>query len=155
MDKIDKAFIYILRALGLAIILLILFTGLARGAEVDTTKAVIHHTASFDVSANTIDRWHKARGWDEIGYHFVIRANGDIEEGRPLTKKGAHAKGRNHYVGIALTGFNDFTAMQIKSLRGLLIQLGVRKVERHHENCPGSGLNLELIQKGLDKYYGR
>ena len=35
-------------------------------------KAVIHHTASHEVSAKTIDEWHKARGWKGIGYNFGI-----------------------------------------------------------------------------------
>jgi len=114
--------------------------GSAFGQEVDTTKAVIHHTASHDVSVKEIDIWHKARGWDCIGYNFLIRANGHIETGRSLKKKGAHAKGRNHYVGIALTGYDEFTPEQIDSLKKLLKKLGVKKIERHHRDCPGKGI---------------
>jgi N-acetyl-anhydromuramyl-L-alanine amidase AmpD len=119
-------------------------------AEVDTTKAVIHHTASPDVSAKVIDGWHKERGWDGIGYHFVIRKDGTIEEGRSLAKHGAHAKGRNHYVGITLTGYDDFTKAQITSLKKLLKDIGVKHIERHHENCPGTGLDIEQINKELN-----
>jgi len=116
-------------------------------AKVDTTKAVIHHTASHDASVAEIDRWHKERGWDCIGYHFVIRKDGTIEEGRTLEKNGAHAKGRNHYVGIALTGYDTFTVDQINSLKTLLKRLGITHIEGHHENCPGPGIDLEQIQK--------
>ena len=119
--------------------------------EMDLTKAVIHHTASPDVSVKEIDRWHKERGWDSIGYHFVIRADGTIEEGRPLTKKGAHTKGRNHYIGIVLTGYDMFTEKQIQSLIKLLIKLKIAHIERHHENCPGKGLNLEIIRNEISK----
>jgi hypothetical protein len=113
---------------------------------VDATKAVIHHTASHDVSAETIDQWHKEMGWDGIGYHFVIRKDGTIEKGRSLSKQGAHAKGRNHWVGIVLTGYDVFTNRQIASLRALITELGIKDIEAHHENCPGLGLNLEGIK---------
>lgn len=115
------------------------------GSEVDTSKAVIHHTASHDVSAETIDQWHKERGWDGIGYHFVIRANGNIEAGRSLYKQGAHAKGRNNWVGIVLTGYDDFTNAQRTSLKNLIAQLKISHIEAHHEQCPGVGLNLEEL----------
>ena len=114
-------------------------------AEVDTSTAVIHHTVSHDVSAKTIDQWHKERGWDGIGYHFVIRKDGTVEEGRSLSKQGAHAKGRNKFVGIVLTGYDEFTNLQIKSLKKLLRQLNTRVVERHHVKCPGEGLDVENL----------
>lgn len=116
-------------------------------AEVDTTRAVIHHTASHDVSASTINEWHKERGWDGIGYHFVIRKNGTIEKGRDIRKQGAHAKGRNNWVGIVLTGYDSFDVRQSISLKELISQLKIQHIEKHHERCPGEGLNLEEILK--------
>ena len=134
--------------IGVAIMtIILLFASLCFG-EMDLTKAVIHHTASHDVSAEEIDRWHKKRGWDGIGYHFVIRANGDIEKGRSIYKKGAHARGRNHYIGIALTGYDVFTDEQIKSLKQLLKNWGIKHIEPHHEQCPGKGIDLKKL---LDK----
>ena len=118
-------------------------------AEVITSTAIIHHSASPDVSAKTIDRYHKSKGWSGIGYHFVIRKDGTIEKGRSLSKSGAHAKGRNNYVGICLTGYDTFTPAQISSLTKLLNNLGTKQVERHHENCPGKGLNMQLVQNSL------
>lgn len=131
------------------IILIVLVASTAFGAEVDTTKAVIHHTASGDVSASTIDRWHKERGWDGIGYHMLIRADGTVEKGRSLKKQGAHALGRNQYIGIALTGHDKFTTRQLDALVVLLKRLGVKYVERHHDFCPGMGLNVEQIQEAI------
>lgn len=112
-------------------------------------KAVIHHTASHDVTVKEIDRWHKEKGWDGIGYHFVIRADGEVCEGRKLKKIGAHAKGRNHYVGIALTGYDIFTPAQIKSLITLLIELDITHIESHHKQCPGPGLDMNMIRKEI------
>lgn len=109
---------------------------------------VIHHSASPDVPANEIDRWHKQRGWDEIGYHFVIRQDGSIEPSRNFNKAGAHAIGRNTtHLGICLTGnFMKFspTDEQIHSLvllvKGMKSRFSIPtdKIERHHEECPGA-----------------
>lgn len=95
---------------------------------------VIHHSASESGSAATFDQWHRARGWDELGYHFVITNgrggdDGSVEVGGRWTKQkwGAHCKTPdNRYndfgVGICLVG--DFrkgqpTVAQLASLRRL------------------------------------
>jgi len=122
----------------------------------DYTKAVIHHTAGSkatdrDLTFEEVDKYHKEKGWDGIGYHFLIRKDGWICKGREITEEGAHAKGRNHYIGIALTGYDVFTKEQIASLNILIMGLGIQDIERHHEECPGKGLDVEGIQKGLDE----
>ena len=129
----------------------LLLTTLCYAGQVDTTKAVIHHTASHDVSAKTIDQWHKERGWDGIGYHYVIRANGVVENGRPIWKKGAHAKGRNGQVGIVLTGYDRFTSAQVASLSKLIRRLGIKSISRHHDKCPSEGLDIEKLRKELKR----
>ena len=51
--------------------------------------------------------WHvNERGWSDVGYHYVIRLNGTIEEGRPLRRKGAHAGKKGNYgsIGICFEG---------------------------------------------------
>ena len=106
----------------------------------DLTRAVIHHTATKDVSIDVIRKYHvEVKGWDDVGYHYLIRENGNVEVGRPLTM-GAHAKGRNHTIGIALTGKDFFSIFQIISLNKLLRELDVTYIERHHEECPGDSL---------------
>src|SRR5210317_1731003 len=76
-----------------------------------TDKIIIHCTAtkpSMDVGAYEIDRWHRQRGWLQIGYTLVIKRDGLIEAGRPLNVVGAHAKGHNSSsVSIALAGGVD------------------------------------------------
>lgn len=65
-------------------------------------SAVAPHQTS---SAAEIDRWHKAQGWQGIGYHYVIRRDGTIETGRPETDVGAHCKTHNqHSIGICYEG---------------------------------------------------
>jgi len=132
----------------LMIMLLLVLTNISYAGML-LNKAVIHHTASHDVSAKEIDRWHKERGWTEIGYHFVIRKDGSIEKGRDINKIGAHAKNpspsRNNRVGIALTGYDEFTEEQYKALGKLLKQLEIQYAEGHHQDCPGEGFDWNKV----------
>ena len=69
---------------------------------------VVHCTAtkpSHDVGVDTVRKWHKARGWRDIGYHWIIRRDGTLEKGRPEEQVGAHVAGHNKYsIGISLSG---------------------------------------------------
>lgn len=74
-----------------------------------------------DFTVKDIDRWHKAKGWQCCGYHHVIRLDGTVENGRPLTMIGAHCVGFNESsIGICLIGRREFTLTQLASLRKLL-----------------------------------
>ncbi len=71
-------------------------------------KIIIHCTATpegreHDVA--DIRRWHLKRGFNDIGYHYLIHIDGTIEEGRPLNKQGAHCSGENKgSIGICYVG---------------------------------------------------
>ncbi len=71
-------------------------------------KIVIHCTATpegRDHDVADITRWHKARGFNTIGYHFLIHIDGKIETGRSIKKSGAHTSGQNQdSIGIAYVG---------------------------------------------------
>lgn len=73
-----------------------------------TGAIVVHHTGmrDVDISATEIHNMHKYRNrWAGIGYHFVIRKDGTIENGRPIDAIGAHTSINNEFtVGICLTG---------------------------------------------------
>ena len=127
---------------------------------------ILHHTAGHDVSALTIDKYHAnqgfgieivspkplveeyiARGFKKttygvlvsIGYHYLVRAEGVVEKGRPDFIQGAHCKAQNmnfRSIGVALTGnfsskdnadgskgHKEPTSDQIKTLDRLLIYL--------------------------------
>ena len=60
-------------------------------------------------SAAQIDTWHRQRGFHlGIGYHYVIRRNGDIEQGRPEYMVGAHCQNHNaHSIGVCYEGGLD------------------------------------------------
>lgn len=77
----------------------------------EINKIIVHCSAtkpSMDIGVEEIRRWHKGRGWDDIGYHTVIRRNGEIEKGRDMGIAGAHAKGHNFgSIGVCLIGGID------------------------------------------------
>jgi hypothetical protein len=92
------------------------------GAERPWQFIVVHHSATPTGSADQFDRMHRAKGWDELGYHFVIgngtlSGNGEVEVGSRWVKQkhGAHAKVAGHPeyndlgIGICLVGNFDIT----------------------------------------------
>ena len=109
---------------------------------------VIHCAATKpnqDIGRAEIDRWHRERGWLGIGYHFVIRRNGKVENGRPLEKAGAHVQGLNaNSIGICLVGglnakgqpAPEFTAEQWDALETL-----VRTLKKQFPNARIAGHN--------------
>lgn len=153
---------------------------------------VIHHTAGHDVPALTINSYHAQRGFGvkltsprylveeyiargfnkvlggvivSIGYHYLIRADGTVEKGRPDFIRGAHCRAQNmnfRSIGIALTGNFDSmdnprgekglmepTSAQMTALRELVFylmkiyQIPKEQVIRHEHvknaatRCPG------------------
>ena len=78
-----------------------------------TINKIIVHCADTpegrDVRAAEIKRWHtKERGWNDIGYHYVIDLDGTIEPGRPIEVAGAHCTGHNaDSIGICYIGGCD------------------------------------------------
>lgn len=98
---------------------------------------IIHCSATKEgknFTAKDIDRWHKERGWNGIGYHYVVTIDGDIQPGRPETVIGAHcaAGGQNRCsLGICYIGGLDKsgrakdtrTPAQRVALRSLLQRL--------------------------------
>ena len=73
-----------------------------------TDYLIIHCAAtkpSMDIGVNEIRKWHLDRGWRDVGYHYMIRRNGEVELGRRNDDMGAHASGYNHNsIGVCLIG---------------------------------------------------
>lgn len=104
-----------------------------------STKTLIVHCAATKPSMNwgvrEIRQSHKERGFLDIGYHFVIKRDGTLENGRDVMQVGAHTVGQNETsVGICLVGGVDdkmqpqanFTPQQMDTLRKLLDELKVK-----------------------------
>lgn len=75
------------------------------------TEIIIHCTATKEGQNFTVDdirRWHRERGFNDCGYHLVVRLEGAIEIGRPIENVGAHCYGHNSSsIGIAYVGGLD------------------------------------------------
>lgn len=126
----------------------------------ETTLLIVHCSAtkpSMDWGVREIRQSHKERGFLDIGYHYVIKRDGTIEEGRDVDSIGAHCEGKNYTsVGICLVGgVNDkmkpdanFTAEQMASLGSLRWELHTKYpnalLRAHHDfaakACPSFDL---------------
>lgn len=74
-------------------------------------KVVFHNTQTevvpMDKAVERLRYLHvEKRGWDEIGYHYVIHPlTGEVRNTRPVEFMGAHAKGANSgSIGVAILG---------------------------------------------------
>ena len=129
-------------------------------------EIIVHCAATRegrDFTVEDITRWHKARGFATIGYHYVIYRDGSIHEGRPLEQIGAHCVGHNkHSIGICYVGGKTKDMKQNKDTRTLaqkaalltlLIELrkmypnakivGHRDYDKHGKTCPNFDAKLE------------
>lgn len=74
-------------------------------------KIILHCSATPEgrhVTVQDITRWHRDRGFSEIGYHWVIYLDGTIWPGRPESKMGAHVVGHNaNSIGVCYIGGTD------------------------------------------------
>lgn len=141
------------------------------------SRIIIHCSAFPYGDARQVDEFHRQRGFDMIGYHFVIlngrrtkdgEYNSDddglVELGRPIEMEGAHTKGKNSdSIGICLIGLPEyigapeqwFTRKQLESLRKLVAKL-MRKftippenIHGHNEYAPKlcPGFNVKIIRE--------
>lgn len=125
----------------------------------------VHHSASpRSTTIAEIRKWHLAKGWVDIGYHFVVDGQGVIHAGRPVEVVGSHVANHNaHSIGICVTGDNTkeaevWTADQInglvtcialmKSTFGDLRVLGHRDAPGAATKCPGLDVRDLLMRRG-------
>lgn len=136
---------------------------------------VIHHSATRRGGAASFDRNHQDKGWDELGYHFVIGNGTDTPDGMVEVgsrwrkqKHGAHCKTPDNYynehgIGICLVG--DFTRSgptraQLRSLVRLVAflmracDLPPSKVTVHSAvtkktACPGTRFSLAGLRRAV------
>ena len=98
-----------------------------------TSRIILHHTAGGDVSAHTIHDWHlPKKGWGGIGYHYLIRADGGIERGRPEHVRGVHASRANaDSIAIAIPG-NFEKTLPTSAQMASLVRL-IRDIRARHQ----------------------
>lgn len=122
-----------------------------------TKRIILHHAESSSCTADDIHRWHLARGWSGIGYHFFVRKDGSIYRGRPEDVVGAHASGANSdSIGICAEGkymtetMPDVQKQAIAELCSYLMnKYGVSTILRHKDvtstDCPGNNYPFDEI----------
>jgi hypothetical protein len=133
---------------------------------------IIHHSATTFGNAAIIDAWHRQKGWDELGYHFVVgngsnSGNGQVEVGPRWIKQkwGAHTRTPDNRfnetgIGICVVGNFDFdhpTAAQMQSLARLVAYLmktykiPPERVIGHGQakptDCPGRFMNVLEVRR--------
>lgn len=146
---------------------------------------IIHHSVLVPepaVADRELDQFHSKRGFSiycfghvyHVAYHYLILPDGAIKAGRPERCQGAHTRGYNSYLGIALVG--DFstqdnpqgkkgqlmpTEAQMRSLLELTRQLRQRysiplhRILRHSDisstYCPGDRFLFRRFLADLEK----
>jgi len=147
---------------------------------------IIHHSAvlpgdgSVPQDAKDVDTFHRERGFDivcggreyHVAYHYLVLPDGTVKAGRPENCEGAHARGYNQYLGIAV--FGDFSSVdnprgqkgemkptpkQMTALTELCRRLVARyhiplhRVMRHSDvsrtQCPGDRFPFQAFLLGL------
>lgn len=123
------------------------------------TKVVVHCSDSMHGTVEDIRRWHKERGFADIGYHFVIYKDGSCHIGRTIDQVGSHVAGHNtESIGICLIGvdMDDINSEQLSACEGIIFGLRAYnktlKVFGHRDFnkgklCPGFNVN-EVLRLG-------
>lgn len=130
-----------------------------------TSKIILHHADSSRCSVEDIDRWHKARGWCKIGYHFFVNKKGEIYRGREESSVGAHAYGSNYEsIGICAEGKYMSEKMPEEQQKAIIELINYLKnkyhiniVQKHKDvcdtSCPGDNYPFnEIINSKIIKY---
>lgn len=141
-------------------------------------KIIVHCSDSKFGDSALIKEWHtKERGWDDIGYHYVIlnshpvdvqhtidSLDGLVEVGRPVEIQGAHTISQNRdSIGICVIGISMFTLKQRESLTATLASLCTQyslhpqsgvfgHSEYSNKSCPN--MDMHRLRNRVCKYMG-
>jgi N-acetylmuramoyl-L-alanine amidase len=123
----------------------------------DIDYLVVHCSAtrnSQNFTAEDVKQWHLAKGWNDIGYHYVIEHDGTVTKGRPEEQTGAHVKGYNtQSIGICLMGGisddtlapdNTYTDNQLAELYRLL-----KKLQKKHARQVNWANNINQVSEPM------
>ena len=135
-----------------------------------TDTIVIHCTQTppnMDVDVAKVTEWHTQRGFDTIGYHYLIKRDGTLQVGRDEDVVGAHAVAVNGTsIGIALAGGgtpemgweDNFAPIQFQTLKSIIIKLknkyNIEKIIGHYQvddskECPSFDVPKWLEKNGM------
>tara|TARA_B100000427_G_C15254313_1_gene483605 strand:- start:151 stop:582 length:432 start_codon:yes stop_codon:yes gene_type:complete len=136
-----------------------------------TDTIVIHCAAtkpSMDIGYDEIRKWHvEDNGWDDVGYHYIIKRDGTLQTGRDESMVGSHARQVNGTsLGICLVGGvddnndweNNFNDEQFETLKTIVLKLKdkyqIEKIIGHYEvddvkKCPSFDVTEWKENNGL------
>lgn len=134
------------------------------------TTHIVIHTAAWPGDPTIQDIWRVhvvENGWNDVGYHYLIRKDGDIQKGRPEKYVGAHCRdaGMNRKsVGICCSGHGDmqpFTDEQLETLYSLvnvirhIYDIDIAHVIGHRESgaaktCPGELVDMDELRQEIE-----
>jgi N-acetylmuramoyl-L-alanine amidase len=114
-----------------------------------------------NIGASDIHKMHLNFGWNGIGYHKIIKRNGQIENGRPEYWVGAHIYGKNKKsLGVCLIGRDKFTENQFISLKETIsnwkakypkaIIMGHKDAIKTEKTCPNFDVNIWCKENNLE-----
>lgn len=137
-------------------------------------RIILHCSASedsIDIGLREIKHLHTApkteeidwfgykthgRAWSDIGYHWIVRRDGRIEQGRDEEIQGAHVRGYNRtsigivWIGRTKPGIAQYKQL-LKKLRGLInkYKLSPLDIYGHTEldgrkTCPN--LDMDVVR---------
>ena len=119
-----------------------------------TNEVIVHCTATPEgenFNAAQIRNMHLARGFKDVGYHYIVGLDGTIYEGRPFYVAGAHCYGHNmRSVGIAYVGGIDRDDLKPRDTRTLQQKVSLSLLLYWlHAKYPGAKLygHCELSHK--------
>ena len=127
---------------------------------------VLHHSATPDGEIykdfDSIKKAHIAKGWKDIGYHWVIEnVNGVLTAipGRPERIEGAHCPGRNYDgVGVCCVGnfeteapSEELYAFVAQVCRGIMLRHPIKEIGGHRDYyataCPGKNFDMGKLKE--------
>lgn len=127
------------------------------GLRTATDYIVLHHAAGGG-SPEDVHRFHRdTRGWAGIAYHYYIRKDGRVYQGREPDWNGGHTEGYNtRSVGVCFEGnFEVETMSSVQQAAGRELVAMLRKqypkalVVRHSDlggtACPGANFPFAAI----------
>ena len=128
-----------------------------------TTHCIIHHEGEDDpTTPEQIHAYHLSKGWAGIAYHFYIRKDGTVYEGRPIKTVGGHTLNWNHCsIGVCFEGnFEEEKMTEAQLSSGEELTEYIRKLYpniifgKHSAfnatACPGKYLPFEDIVDGVE-----
>lgn len=126
----------------------------------EITEVVVHWTAHYNdqnPSAQDIEASHLARGFSEIGYHYIIHRDGSLQRGRDINKVGAHAAAggtsfsRNTYtIGISFVGGINLTQSEARSMG---IAGDVAREGQYYNTSSLSNLQFQTFDGFMDSFF--